>query len=401
MIDELTTRVDELSERLELGAGVVAGDGEPDPRVDSLIARVAELAARPVVDPALEARLAETAARVGALAAELAARPVVDPALESRLVETAHRVDAVAAELAGRADAAGQAELSRLVAELEERPAVDPALAEQLDGLAAQVRELAARPVADPDLAARVEELATRIELGAAQPAGEGEPDPRVDALLAKVGGADGAGRSDRRASRRRGGARRPERSRGCGGRAVAQLWPASSRRRSRRGRRVGASSRPGSSGSQRAWRRSCPHRPRLRLLSASGGKRGAAADDAEVERLRMAVERLMLDFAEHRRALSAAVPGRDLDNRVRTLTDQVAELNGLVLSVEGGSNGASPGGGGSIDRELAGQVRSLVGRLEEVEASSTAGRETMLARLERMMGTIDWRLQRLENPSD
>jgi hypothetical protein len=43
--------------------------------------------------------------------------------------------------------------------------------------------------------------------------------------------------------------------------------------------------------------------------------------------------------------------------------------------------------------------VRSLVGRLEEVEASAAAGRETVLARLERMMGTIDWRLQRLENP--
>ena len=43
--------------------------------------------------------------------------------------------------------------------------------------------------------------------------------------------------------------------------------------------------------------------------------------------------------------------------------------------------------------------MRAVLGRLEEVEASATAGRETMLARLERMMGTIDWRLQRLESP--
>lgn len=122
---------------------------------------------------------------------------------------------------------------------------------------------------------------------------------------------------------------------------------------------------------------------------------------DADVERLRMAVERLMLDFAEQRRALSAAVPGRDLDERVRKLSDQVDELTGFVAVSGGTGNGASPtaGPGGSIDRELAGQVKMLVGRMEEVEASSSAGRETMLARLERMMGTIDWRLQRLENP--
>jgi hypothetical protein len=39
------------------------------------------------------------------------------------------------------------------------------------------------------------------------------------------------------------------------------------------------------------------------------------------------------------------------------------------------------------------------VSRVDEVEASSIAGRDTLLARLERIMGTIDWRLQRLENP--
>ena len=44
-----------------------------------------------------------------------------------------------------------------------------------------------------------------------------------------------------------------------------------------------------------------------------------------------MAVERLMLDFADHRRAISATVPSRDLDERLRKLSDQVDELSGAV----------------------------------------------------------------------
>jgi hypothetical protein len=130
-----------------------------------------------------------------------------------------------------------------------------------------------------------------------------------------------------------------------------------------------------------------------------SKGDAPATAVDQDVEKLRMAVERLMLDFAEHRRALSATLPSRDLEERLRKLTEHVDELSGAVtVGVPAAGNGM-PSSGGTIDRELAGQVKSLVGRVEEVEASAAAGRETMLARLERMMGTIDWRLQRLENP--
>jgi hypothetical protein len=61
-------------------------------------------------------------------------------------------------------------------------------------------------------------------------------------------------------------------------------------------------------------------------------------------------------------------------------------------------TNGAGPAAGGG-DRAFAGEVRALTGRLDEVEAATVAARDTMLARLERMMGTIDWRLQRLEKP--
>ncbi len=123
---------------------------------------------RPVGDPALEARLDEAAARIDALAAALAERPQGNPALEARLTETAHRVDAVAAELAGRADAAGQAELSRLVAELAERPDGDPAVAERVQEIHSAPGRGRREAAPDPALAARVEELAAQLEEAAA-----------------------------------------------------------------------------------------------------------------------------------------------------------------------------------------------------------------------------------------
>ena len=88
-LDELAARVEELGERLELGAGVPAGDGEPDPRVDALIARVAELAARQAADTGLGERMATADERIEALAAELGARPEGNPELETRLDEAA------------------------------------------------------------------------------------------------------------------------------------------------------------------------------------------------------------------------------------------------------------------------------------------------------------------------
>ena len=424
---ELTARVEELGERLELGAGVPSGEGEPDPRVDALIARVAELAARqtadadlgermataderirgltaelaerPVGDPALEARVEETASRIDALAAALAERPQGNPALEARLTETAHRVDAVAAELAGRADAAGQAELSRLVAELAERPDGDPAVAERVHEIHARLEEVAARPLADPALAARVEELAALLEEATTQSQAETGADPRVDALQSTV--ADLTARIE-----------------AIGEMPTGEPVPADLEQRLAAAIHLSQSLTDQLHRATSSWDEAQRAlEARIEWLAArmeadapaavvsapaegrSGKRRGGSADsDADVEKLRMAVERLMLDFADHRRAISATVPSRDLDERVRKLAEQVDDLNGAV-TVSGNGGAAPSRGGGSIDRELANQVKVVLSRLEEVEASSAAGRDTMLARLERIMGTIDWRLQRLENP--
>jgi hypothetical protein len=426
-LDELATRVEELGERLELGTGVPSGDGEPDARVDALIARVAELAAhqaadaglgeriataderidalaaelagRPVGHPVLEARLDEAAARIDALAAALAERPQGNPALEAKLTETAHRVDAVAAELAGRADAAGQAELSRLVAELAERPDSDPALAARVQELHSRLDELTARPLTDPELAARIEELAAQLE-AATHAQAETAADPRVDALQSTVTAL-------------------AARLEALGEPPAGEAVPADLEQR------LAAAIHLSQSLTDQLHRATSSWDEAQRALEAriewiaarmeadapapvvsapeegrSGKRRGGSSDgDADVERLRMAVERLMLDFADHRRAISAAAPARDLDERVRRLAEQVDELSGSV-GVSGNGGASAPArGGGSIDRELANQVKAVMSRLEEVEASSAAGRDTLLARLERIMGTIDWRLQRLENP--
>jgi chromosome segregation ATPase len=421
-LDELASRIDELAERLELGAGASTGDGEPDPRVDALIARVAELAARPAGDPALDARMEETTARLDALAAEHAERPVGEHAVESRLDEIARHVDAVAAEIAGRADAAALGDLARLVAELAERPAgdpglaariehlaedleeiaarpaVDPSLETRLDELVVQIEELAARPAVDATLEARLDELAERVEQVPARPAEPGEVDPRVDELLVRIeelatraetGGeipaADMAEKLAAADDVARGVAHEVSR--------ITTAWAEQRREVEARLEWLAARIEAMDTASQSA---PAPAR------DAGDGAPAASAADADVEKLRMAVERLMLDFAEHRRALSAAVPSRDLDERVRKLTELVEDLSlggGAVAAGDGGSAGGAPSGGGSVDRELVKQVRALVGRVDEVEASAVAGRDTLLARLERIMGTIDWRLQRLENP--
>ena len=122
------------------------------------------------------------------LAAALAERPQGNPALEARLTETAHRVDAVAAELAGRADAAGQAELSRLVAELAERPDGDPAVAEHVQEIhrppGGGRREAARRPRRLPH-ASRSSRRSWRRR--PRRPPAETAADPRVDALQSTV----------------------------------------------------------------------------------------------------------------------------------------------------------------------------------------------------------------------
>ncbi len=368
-LDELTARVGELGERLELGAGGPAGDGEPDPRVDALIARVAELAARQTADAELGERMATADERIEALASGAGRAPGGPPraggarrgdgCTDRRAGSCACRAPAGQPcargeadrdgatgwtpwlpSSPGRADAAGQAELSRLVAELAERPDGDPVVAERVHEIQARLEELAARPLADPALAARVEELAARLEEATTQPQAEIGADPRVDALQSTV--ADLTARIEV-----------------IGEMPTGEPVPADLEQRLAAAIHLSQSLTDQLHRATSSWDEAQRAlEARIEWLAArmeadapaavvsapaegrSGKRRGGSADsDADVEKLRMAVERLMLDFADHRRAISATVPARDLDERVRKLAEQVDELNGAV-TVSG--NGAA-----------------------------------------------------------
>jgi hypothetical protein len=123
--------------------------------------------------------------------------------------------------------------------------------------------------------------------------------------------------------------------------------------------------------------------------LAGDGAPR-AAGETHDVERLRMMVERLMHDFADHRRAVSSALSSREFTALLEELAARVDELQeGGVVAAPGG---AGPAGGRA-------EVRELTRRLDDVEESVRESRDGVFQRLERMMGTIDWRLQRLEHP--
>ncbi len=442
----LSARVDELAERLDLGAGTVADAGEADSRVDALIARVAELASRPVGDPEVGERLNRLADSLE----ELAARPPGDDDLRTHLDELAARVEGLAERSAERlledrldaalsrldeaaapssADAELRARLDALAAALDEvsaRPAANPGLEERLILMAGRVDELSDRGTVDPEVEKSLAALAERLEAvsrsaseSTVEAAGatsarvealgarlaELESRPAADGVLERLAELDAAVQALRDA---RGALSAAEIDEALAQRlrviddaaqslthelaAATSAWAED--RRDLEARLEWLAARVEAEVSTASQTAAPAPSPEPTGRRAPGTV--VQASDGEVEKLRMAVERLMLDFAEHRRALSAAVAGRDLEERVRQLSEDVADLQIAGPT----TNGAYPvSGGDGGDRAFVGEARALTRRLDEVEATTVAARDTMLARLERMMGTIDWRLQRLEKP--
>ena len=145
-VGKLAQHFSDVGDRLDvLGAAVQSLAGDAD-ALHELENALAELAQRPLADPALEHRLDE----LTRMLEELAERPVGDPATEQRL-------DAHAAALE---------EIRSTTLGLAERPAGDPALDEKLFELTSRLRvsELAERPAVDPSLLQRLGELESRIE---------------------------------------------------------------------------------------------------------------------------------------------------------------------------------------------------------------------------------------------
>jgi hypothetical protein len=190
-VNTLALRLAELADHVDvLGGSVQSVSGDAD-ALHELQGALAELAQRPLADPASEQRLAELAQGLE----ELARRPASDPAAEQRIADLAAQV----AELAERpaADPALEqriAELATQVADLSQRPAADPALEQRVEELSASVAELAQRPASDPAAEQRVEELASALqelrasmETLAAKPAGDPELDETLFELTSRL----------------------------------------------------------------------------------------------------------------------------------------------------------------------------------------------------------------------
>jgi hypothetical protein len=179
--------VEALAERLDQAASAVdlerlSGSVEKaatTEQVDDLRALVEALEARPAGDPEIADKLAAVISRIE----EIAARPVVEPGLSDRF-------EALAAGLGGAATASDLAELRVAVEELSGRATADPS---RVDDLADRVGELTTRldgiaVSADGKVDANVvTELREAVDALAARPAGDPELAARVDQVAAAV----------------------------------------------------------------------------------------------------------------------------------------------------------------------------------------------------------------------
>jgi hypothetical protein len=129
----------------------------------------------------------------------------------------------------------------------------------------------------------------------------------------------------------------------------------------------------------------------------ASGVRGMDGGIENELERMRMAIERLSLHLGEHERALTEMRGSRSIAQRLEELS---ARLEDVAASGPHAAPEPSPPGEGSYARrsiEPDIEMRSVMRRLEDLEEAASAGREKLMNRLERMASSIDWRLQRLE----
>ncbi len=392
-------RIDELTTRVESLGTLLSGDNEMASRIDEVATRLSALAAlseRSGVETDLEAvraqvkaidsevqsgaarlaRVDEFAVRLGALETRTSEDPRVD--------ELAARIDALAAapvaaggddievlrqalaDLATRVESLGTTENSGLGLRLDElaakldavgagAPQVDTAA---FDALAARLEALLARvdDLAETQAAAPVDGAGAAADSVAFESFRE-EISTRVDEaqkLVSEVAGAL-AGWNEERVTLER---RLDD--------AAARLEAA-----------------PAGEGAP------------TRTPRSVGEAVAAAGTDQEVERLRMTVERLMHDFTEHQRAVKA-IASKDFASRMEELEERIRDV------AAGGGGGG--GGGGMSTAELAelrGELRSVVRRLDDADDSLRKQKDSVFDRIEKMMSSIDWRLQRLEAPAD
>jgi len=399
-LDELSSRIVSLAEAEAL---------------EELRATIAEVSERPAVAPELLEQLSELAARIEALAtdsgsgdsadvetvraelAELASRTAADPELERRIDHVVSRLDA----LHGRIEevASGQASV----------PAPDPELAGTVTSVAARVEELVAavdalgdRAGADELAEVRVQLEAVAARLGAVDEIGERLVRVEEAAAAPAAEPVDAAALQAELESRITDAASRIADGTG----AALERWE--SERRALEARLDALATALADAKAQSLTRAVAPTAEPEPAAAPRPRAKGKPAEEApanvesELERLRMAVERINMHLGERERAIAELIRSKG-DVKIEDLVARVTELeqaNGAAPKASGkasGKDGAETAGSGDIHTEL----RTLGQRLEETEKLAKADRDKVLTQLERMASSIDWRFRRLETGED
>jgi DNA repair exonuclease SbcCD ATPase subunit len=391
----------------------------------------------------LEERSSATLSELRAAIESFAARPAADPSLSTRVDELAHRIEAVP-------DATQLEELNRVVATLSERPSADPLLAARVEQLAHRLEQLAARPSGEPGLADRVAALAARVDAGPdafayqevsrqvssllEKPSADPAIGARVDALEHRA--AELSELVHANARDQTSGELEAVRARlGMLEEATAQLDELVDRvarltteSESRRdpspeleGRLAEQSKAPDSLAERLAeathsWtsdRAALEHRlaelaaridrtentaralPAATMVPGASQQPDASAAD-DLNRLWFAVERISLQLTEHHRDIDQLLASGQSDGRLEELAARLDDLEdrgspspAAMPAGDGGQTVAGDGGAGA---------RALARKLGELEKSAKAEREKLLTQIEQMLGSFEWRLQRLES---
>ena len=410
-VDTLALRFSELADRVDvLGAAVQSFAGDAD-TLHELQGALADLAQRPVADPAFERRLDELTRMLD----ELSQRPVGDPAAEKRIGALASAFDELRTTTQALAERpVGDPELDAKLFEITNRLA-ELERGGALDDIRTRVSELADRPAVDPALLQRLGELETKVdglpgdEVLEKLEAGERSLGFRIDGVMARV---DEVAAAFEQADQ----AREPGVSREAWDEAVALLnsrieveRELGARLAELEGRVTeiassGSDSRKAAAGDPKLAKQVAALSARVDQLAAGGmpvSQDGEGSGEAptgptpatlerDVEHVLMAIERLSVHLGAHERALTELMGPNGVGAQMRELNARVADLE----TFGGGGSGEGGGDGGHMRAELG----SLMRRLEDAETAQKKDRERVIEQLEKAAGAIDWRLQRLES---
>jgi chromosome segregation ATPase len=442
----LAARVDELTRKIE---GVPEAE-----QLEELRQIVAAVSERPSSDPVLAARVDDLARTIEALpdaeqleelrqaVAAVSERPSFDPKLATQVDELgerlassladAGRLNELARRVASLPDWPALDEVRRVVDELARRPDPSPALTERIRQVEEALEERVAR---DDGLAARLDELAVRMEALAAPPEDDGALERHVDALASRV-----AELADAQEKYESSEPRLPDEIR----HNLARIDELAERlvsleHEARSAPDAAALSADltaalearivdvagGADGladelatAVESWRQEksaldarlaeLAGRIEQATAAAAGDREAAVApatttptvegvSDQDLNRLWFAVERISLQLTEHHRDIEGLLGASGNDSKLE-------ELQARLDDLEDRAAGTPLPAGDSAPEAAAGEAgagpgtRALQRKVDELQKAARDDREKILAQIEQMIGSLEWRLQRLES---